>query len=197
MSHKNIARKIGVGVLLLGMLGCVPKLIPGTLVDDTKENRMVAFFFKTYKAAVESRDIDQIMNLVATDYKDTKKYPDGTMVRYTQETLHSRLKQDFAKVKMLSLQIYLERIEKLPKQKMCWEEEKQACDRKTAFCRTIAKRVCGKKRRFAVKLRYVQHACFDLSAGEKCLSSGDLIRLEIRQRGRKQADGFEIVSGGL
>lgn len=197
MRCKKVVRKVGMGALALGMLGCVPKLIPGTLVDDTKENRTVAFFFKTYKAAVEGRDVDQIMHLVAPDYQDTKKHPDGRLIRYDRSVLQDRLRQDFDKVKMLSLQIYLERIDKLPKQKVCWDEEKQACDQKTSLCQTKAKRVCGKKRLFGVTYRYVQHTCFDLPVGEKCRSSGEVNRVRIRQRGKKPSGGFEIVAGGL
>ncbi|MEM7402691.1 MAG: hypothetical protein AAF310_01550 [Myxococcota bacterium] len=193
-----------VGLMLICLLvgsittGCSRKLLPGTLVDDTKENRAVLMFFGMYKSAVEHHDINAIMKLISDDYTDTKVLPGGKIERYNRQNLEQQLRDKFdSHMKAFGLQLYLERITKLKKQQACWDKHWQKCDKKTKKCKPQSKRVCQKVPSFEVIYRYIQRACFEVPAGQTCKSSSDVNKVILRQLGKKSKDGFTIVAGGV
>ncbi|MEM7589091.1 MAG: hypothetical protein AAF320_02890 [Myxococcota bacterium] len=186
--------------LLVGSMttGCARKLLPGTLVDDTKENRAILLFFGTYKSAVESHNVDAVMKLVDSGYTDAKVLPGGKVERYNRENLEERLRENFTpRMKAMGLQLYIERITKLKKQPACWNKRWQKCNKKKKMCQSHSKRVCQKVPSFEVIYRYIQRACFEVPAGETCKSASDVNKVILRQLGKKSKDGFTIVAGGV
>ena len=54
--------------LAITAVGCAHGTIEGTNVPDTDENRAVLEVLTTYRSAMQERDADKIISLVATDY---------------------------------------------------------------------------------------------------------------------------------
>lgn len=52
----------------LGAVGCAHGLIEGTQVPDTEDNRAVLEVLKTYQSAMQDRDPQKVIDLVAADY---------------------------------------------------------------------------------------------------------------------------------
>lgn len=178
--------------------GCTRKLLPGTLVDDTKENKAILLFFGMYKSAVERHDVDGVMKLVDASYKDTKVLPGGKVQRYSRQGLKEHLHKHFTpRIKAMGLQLYIERINKRKRQLACWDKRWQQCDKKKKACRSLSKKVCQKVPSFEVVYRYIQRACFEVPAGQTCKSASDVNRVILRQLGKKSKDGFTIVAGGV
>ncbi|MCC6811714.1 MAG: hypothetical protein IT381_30060 [Deltaproteobacteria bacterium] len=50
------------------IVACAPSMIPGTRVEDTKENRTVLSVLGAYKMAVENRDINAVLALCSERY---------------------------------------------------------------------------------------------------------------------------------
>jgi hypothetical protein len=55
-------------LIALIVTACAPSLIPGTRVEDTKENRTVLQVLGAYKVAVEGRDVDAVLALCSEKY---------------------------------------------------------------------------------------------------------------------------------
>ena len=179
-------------------MGCSHKLLPGTLVNDTKENRAVMLFFGMYKQAIERHDVDAVMKLVDADYKDTKILPGGEIMRYNRATVEQRLREEFSpRIKAMGLQLYIEKVTKQKKQPACWNKQWQKCDKKKKACRTLSKRVCKKVDSYVVDYRYILRNCFETPARQTCQSATDVNRVTLRQLGKKLKDGFTIVAGGV
>jgi len=54
--------------VVLLVSACAPKMIPGTKVEDTKENRDVLEVLMAYKAALEERNVDAIITLCSPKF---------------------------------------------------------------------------------------------------------------------------------
>jgi hypothetical protein len=55
-------------VLTFSVVGCAHGTIEGTTVPDTEENRAVLEVLTTFRSAMQERDADKIITLVATNY---------------------------------------------------------------------------------------------------------------------------------
>lgn len=59
-------------VLALSMaMGCAPKIIPGTNIEDTPDTRAIISVMERFRTALEARDADAVMALVSPTFKDT------------------------------------------------------------------------------------------------------------------------------
>jgi hypothetical protein len=57
--------------------GCSHDMIPSTTIEDTEENRSVLEFVDSYRRAVESRDMGQVLALTSLNYFDDMGTPVG------------------------------------------------------------------------------------------------------------------------
>lgn len=55
-------------VALAGFLGCAPRLIAGTEVKDTTDNRDLLGAVGAYRAALQAKDVEGLMKLVSPDF---------------------------------------------------------------------------------------------------------------------------------
>ncbi len=62
--------------LLALALGCAPRFLPGTEIRDTPDTHAIANVLEAYREALEKRDIQAIMALVAPSYFDNSGTPD-------------------------------------------------------------------------------------------------------------------------
>lgn len=106
-------RRIGMWVvgafLSLQAVGCKPALLPGTRIEDTPENREIVGFLEEYRAAVESRSAQSVLQLVAGDYWEDN----GTIDQsddYGVEKLERELSELFSHTKALVLQVEVQHV---------------------------------------------------------------------------------------
>ncbi|HXW53131.1 MAG TPA: hypothetical protein VEL47_03390 [Myxococcota bacterium] len=93
---------------------CKPKLIPSTNVPVTKENTAIVKFMEQYKAAVEKRSVDAIMELVAKDFSDNMGSDDpGLHLDYLG--LKERLEKTLPRIQDVRLGMFIQHIAKLEK----------------------------------------------------------------------------------
>ncbi len=152
-------------VSLLLSVGCKPELLPNTNVEDNKENRAVVDFVDDYRKAMENRDADELLKLVAEEYFEDR----GTVDQeddYGIEKLRADLVKRFEHTKALQLTLFVQHVER-----------GDADDR------------------IRVYYRYLQRALLDLPAGRQWVSHSDVNRLDLKLKGDNYADGFLIVSG--
>jgi hypothetical protein len=97
-------------LLLLMSIGCGAKLIPGTKLADTPDNRAMSSAIEKYRRAMEARDVDALLALASKDYKEDGGTP-GTSDDYGYEGLKRVLGERFAKVRALRLQVTIARVE--------------------------------------------------------------------------------------
>jgi hypothetical protein len=63
---------------LTASVACAPKLIPGTEIRDSDDNRQILEVFSAYRTALEARSVDGIMKLVHPSFFDDSGTPDGS-----------------------------------------------------------------------------------------------------------------------
>ncbi|MBI3073430.1 MAG: nuclear transport factor 2 family protein [Deltaproteobacteria bacterium] len=91
-------------------MGCGAKLIPGTKLADTPDNRSIVSVVEKYRRAMEARDVDGLLALASKDYKEDGGTP-GAADDYGHEGLKRVLRDRFAKVRALRLQVVVGRVE--------------------------------------------------------------------------------------
>lgn len=96
--------------LLLGAVSCKPALLPNSDVPDNDKNRAIYDVIESYRQAMESRDADRVMALVASDFFDTSG-TENPADDYGHGDLASRLKEDFGRTTTLRLDIHLKNID--------------------------------------------------------------------------------------
>ncbi len=64
-------------VTALATTGCAPRLLPGTEIRDTPEAHEIFDVLGSYRAALESRNVDGIMKLVSKGFFDDSGTPEG------------------------------------------------------------------------------------------------------------------------
>lgn len=151
---------------LASLAGCKPELIPGTNLEDTEENRAIMDFLEQYRVAVESRDAEKVLALVAEEYFEDNGTQDQTD-DYGIEKLRGSLAQEFQVAEVVQLTLNVQHIE--PR--------------------------AGEKDRYEVYYRYLQRALLDLPAGDRWVSNSDVNRMIVKKKGDRLSDGFLIVSG--
>src|SRR5512138_608345 len=89
---------------------CAPRLIPGTDVRDTSANRAVYDVLLKYREALEKRDAEGVMALVAPAYYDTAGTPDPAD-DLDRGRLEASLRQDLAKTESVKVDFTIRRID--------------------------------------------------------------------------------------
>ena len=89
---------------------CAPRLIPGTDVRDTAANRAVYDVLLKYREALEKRDADGVLALVAPAYYDTAGTPDPAD-DLDRARLEASLRDDLAKTDSVKVEFTIRRIE--------------------------------------------------------------------------------------
>lgn len=146
--------------------GCKPKLLPSSNVPATAENKRVIAFLEQYKAAVEKRSVEAVMELVAKDYHDNMGSDDPAL--YTNYLiLKERLEKTLPRIQDIRLGLFVQHIAKLDTPGL-----------------------------YEVVFYFNKQVLMDVPAGEKWLSIKEVSRMVLRKRDDKNSPyEFEIVSG--
>lgn len=86
--------------LLLSVLGCKPKVFPGTKIPDNSDNREVVEVISKYQKAMEDRDLELLLDMATPDYYEDR----GTLDKsddYGLAELKSTLSQRFSSIQQL------------------------------------------------------------------------------------------------
>jgi hypothetical protein len=98
------------------MSGCQPRKLPNTNVSPTRENKKIIKFLEQYKAALEKRNVEAVMEMVAKDYNDNMGSEDPKLqVDYLG--LKEKLEKTMPRIQDLRLGIFVQHITKLDKDK--------------------------------------------------------------------------------
>jgi hypothetical protein len=87
-------------VLLMSVLGCKPKVFPGTKIADNPDNRQVVEVISAYQKAMESRDLELLLDMATPDYYEDRGTLDKTD-DYGLAELKSNLIQRFSSIQQL------------------------------------------------------------------------------------------------
>lgn len=107
---KSAIRLINLSVFLIILTGCKPGLIPNTSLKDNDENMALTVFMAAYKNAIEARDVDAVLNLVADDYFQKPDEKDKSDKIYGKEQLRSKLEEAFAHISDVSLGLHIQHV---------------------------------------------------------------------------------------
>jgi hypothetical protein len=95
---------------LLAASACAPRYLPGTEIDNTQDTRAIYEVVLKYREALEKRDVDGILALVAPSYYDTAGTPDpGDDL--DRARLEASLREDLPKADSLKVDFTLRRID--------------------------------------------------------------------------------------
>ncbi len=112
--HRRQSRRMHRIALLpfaaLAALACSPHRIPGTQVRDSPENRAVYDVVESYRQAMEKRDANAVLALVAPDYFDGAGTPEPED-DLDRARLQQTLPQDLAKAETVRLSFTIRKIE--------------------------------------------------------------------------------------
>jgi hypothetical protein len=97
-------------LVAVAAVACAPSLIPGTQVEDTRENRAVYQVIQTYREAMDRRDAAAVLALVAPEYFDTGGTP-APEDDVNRALLEERLPQDLAHVDAVKLDLGVRKID--------------------------------------------------------------------------------------
>lgn len=147
--------------------GCSKKMIPSTNVKDTRENRRIVNFLQNYRAAVEKRSVESVMELVAADYADNMGSEDPKeYINYFD--LKDRLQTYFPRILDIRLGMFVQHISQVKED----------------------------KHKYEVVFYFSKQVLTDMPAGEKWYSFKEVNRMILRSRpDRDSPYDFEIVSG--
>jgi hypothetical protein len=90
--------------------GCAPHHLPGTEIQSTPDTRAIYDTLEAYRQALEKRDVDGILALVAPSYFDTAGTPDPTD-DLDRPRLEAALKDQLPKAENLKVDFTIRRIE--------------------------------------------------------------------------------------
>jgi hypothetical protein len=94
--------------------GCKGRVLPSTNVPPTADNKAVVKFLEQYKAAVEKRSVEAILEMVAKDYSDNMGSEDPSLqVDYL--SLKERLEKTLPRIEDLRLGMFVQHIAKIEK----------------------------------------------------------------------------------
>ena len=103
-----------ISLLALSCFGCKPKLLPSSNVRATRENTEIYDFLEAYKTALEKRSVDDVMQLVAMDFRDNMG-SDKPELQMDYLKLKERLEKYFPRIKELRVGLFLQHIKKIEK----------------------------------------------------------------------------------
>jgi hypothetical protein len=97
--------------LLSTAAACAPSMVPGTQIPDTSENRELLKQVEIYRQAIERKDAQAVLDMVAQSYYDTRGHPDDPTFHWDYERLKVELPEKMAEIKDVRLDIVPRRIE--------------------------------------------------------------------------------------
>jgi hypothetical protein len=91
-------------------VGCTPKKIPGTDLDDTDDTRDILDVMEKYRTALEKRDAQQIISLAHESFKDDggSANPDDD---YDYHDLYTKLPETLKRLGDIRLEFNVRKIE--------------------------------------------------------------------------------------
>lgn len=101
--------------LMFFMQGCKPRVIPSTNIPASRENQKIVTFLNQYKAAIEKRSVDAIMELVAKDYSDNMGNPEDPSLYTDYLGLKEKLEKIFPRIQDIRLGLFVQHVAKLSK----------------------------------------------------------------------------------
>jgi hypothetical protein len=94
----------------LAASACAPRYLPGTEIESTKDSQAVYDVVLKYREALEKRDVDAVLALVAPNYYDTAGTPDpGDDL--DRARLEASLREDLPKAESLKVDFTIRRID--------------------------------------------------------------------------------------
>jgi hypothetical protein len=90
--------------------GCAPRHLPGTEIPDTNDTRAIYDTLERYRQALEKRDVDAILALVAPSYYDTAGTPDPSD-DLDRPRLEAALRDQLPKAENLKVDFTIRRID--------------------------------------------------------------------------------------
>ncbi len=97
-------------LVTLAAVGCSPRRIPGTEIDSTADTRAVHAVVQAYRDALEKRDVEAVLALVAPNYYDTAGTPDPAD-DLDRARLEASLRQDLSRAESLRVEFTLRKID--------------------------------------------------------------------------------------
>lgn len=107
---RGMTNRLAIAAAVLLSAACSPRHIPGTDIDDTRENRAVYAIVDEYVRAMNKRDATAVLSVVAPDYFDDAGTPDPRD-DLDRESLEKSLAQDLGRVETEKLALTMRRIE--------------------------------------------------------------------------------------
>jgi hypothetical protein len=163
---------LAVSCAALSGSGCKPELIPGTTVEDSEENRKILEFLTRYQQAMQNHNVDDIVKLCAADYYEDNGNADPKD-DYNIDGLRAKLGDYFKMTKELTLEVYVQTIEK---------EEPQT-----------------ENNGVAVVYRYNTRALVAFPSGQKWLTATEVNKIKLRpladDTASPESGAYRITSG--
>jgi hypothetical protein len=100
----NARTLVTLAAVVLFTQGCATRYIAGTRIEDNSQTRALLELIESYRMAVEGRDPDRLVSLVAPDFRDDGGTP-GREDDLSADNLHQALSARFARIDDVSLQI--------------------------------------------------------------------------------------------
>ena len=98
------ARLLAITFGLLLATGCAKRLIPGTEIVENDDTTAIISVMNQYRVAVEGRDVDRVLSLVAKDFHDDRGTPTPED-DVDAQTLPAALKDEFSRAQNIRLNI--------------------------------------------------------------------------------------------
>ena len=96
--------------LVVCSVGCAHTVIPQTEVEDTPENREIVGLVEAYRQALETKDLDALMELVSPRYYEDNGTVDSSD-DYDYAGLKEGLKEDFKRTQTIKVELRVEAVE--------------------------------------------------------------------------------------
>lgn len=105
-----LARGLLVATVAVLAVGCSPKKIPGTDLDDSDDTRAILDVMEKYRVALEKRDAQSIIGLADESFKDDggSANPDDD---YNYHDLYTKLPETLKKLGDIRLEFNVRKIE--------------------------------------------------------------------------------------
>ncbi|MDR0966703.1 MAG: hypothetical protein LBM75_09435 [Myxococcales bacterium] len=88
---------------------CAPRLIPGTLIEDTEEARQLLDLMGAYTSALESRNTDKLLALTSADFFETSGTPEGDD-DFDRHGLELKLREWFSHFKSVRARVEVQKM---------------------------------------------------------------------------------------
>jgi hypothetical protein len=103
-------RGLIVAAAAVAVVGCTPRKIPGTDLDDTDDTRAILDVMEKYRSALEKRDAQTIITLADESFKDDggSANPDDD---YNYQDLYTKLPETLKRLGDIRLELNVRKIE--------------------------------------------------------------------------------------